>query len=441
MKYLSVPEQETLKVLSTPRFWNKDIFKVLINNFNTGYPITAFSELNRFSFVQKTVGKFQLHPLMRESLQVFQDQDLKKEVHNFMLDFYSNQLKDVDIEAITPEHETAFTEAFYHASQLILSEILLKESTFIFIVERKNPSFIHGFINTIINNHNIGFACIDRNGCTELRQYSDCHSECIVLTDGIRVGKEISNIINFLEKKNIKVLKVCGYLACKNSLDNARKKFPQIEFKFVHDAKDSKEYIQYFREMILISLPGLSTPNSEYPYVIYKVFPKINGDDALRIIQSLCGSTTVFKDELFSGDVVGYTVEFEDLNFFNCLKFVGQINDLQIERLYLRFKLEKSKSLLKIIAHCVVTMSDIDRDPKKCDIKKFIPEKNAYCNILRKSERFMCLTCLYTNLSILLDEINEKIKLINNGSYNKYNMLGYDHTMIAIEIHNPFKII
>src|SRR5665647_712086 len=85
MTYLSVSEQETLKVLSTPRFWNKDIFKALIEEFKTGYSLTAFSELSRFSFVQETEeGKLQLHPLMRESLQTYQDQELKKEVHSFM---------------------------------------------------------------------------------------------------------------------------------------------------------------------------------------------------------------------------------------------------------------------------------------------------------------------------------------------------------------------
>ncbi|AKB25293.1 hypothetical protein MSMTP_1824 [Methanosarcina sp. MTP4] len=126
MKYLGVPEKETLKVLSTPRFWNQDIFKALINNFNTGYPLTAFSELNRFSFVQETEGKLQLHPLMRESLQVYQDQDLKKEVHNFMLDFYSNKIKDLDIKSINPEHETAFTEAFYHAKETLETEELFE---------------------------------------------------------------------------------------------------------------------------------------------------------------------------------------------------------------------------------------------------------------------------------------------------------------------------
>lgn len=126
MKYLGVPEKETLKVLSTPRFWNQDIFKALINNFNTGYPLTAFSELNRFSFVQETEGKLQLHPLMRESLQVYQAQDLKTEVHSFMRDHYSDKIKDIDIKAITPEHETALTEAFYHAKEALEAEKLFR---------------------------------------------------------------------------------------------------------------------------------------------------------------------------------------------------------------------------------------------------------------------------------------------------------------------------
>lgn len=131
MKYLGVPEKETLKVLSTPRFWNQDIFKALINNFNTGYPLTAFLELNRFSFVQETEGKLQLHPLMKESLQVYQDQDLKKEVHNFMLDLYSNRIKQLDIKSVTPVHETALIEAFYHAKEVLEAEKLFNWFTYV----------------------------------------------------------------------------------------------------------------------------------------------------------------------------------------------------------------------------------------------------------------------------------------------------------------------
>ncbi len=124
MKYLSVSEQETLKILSTPRFWNKDVFNALIEEYKTGYPLTAFSELNRFSFVQETEGKLLLHPLMRESLQAHQDQKLKEEVHSFMRTYYSDQLKSIDIRKITSEHENILTEVFYHAKESLDAEEL-----------------------------------------------------------------------------------------------------------------------------------------------------------------------------------------------------------------------------------------------------------------------------------------------------------------------------
>ncbi len=116
VKYLDREEKETLKVLSVPRYWNRELFKILVEKFNTGYPATSFSELHSFSFMDvNDKGECSMHQLMRKSLQEYQDPDLKKEVHNFMLDFYGYQLKDLDLKAITPEHETALTEAFYHA--------------------------------------------------------------------------------------------------------------------------------------------------------------------------------------------------------------------------------------------------------------------------------------------------------------------------------------
>jgi len=125
VKYLDREEKETLKVLSVPRYWDRELFKILVEKFKTGYPETSFSELHSFSFMDiDGKEKCSMHQLMRKSLQVYQDQDLKKKVHNFMLDFYSNQLKDLDIKAITPEHEIALTEAFYHAKEALEAEEL-----------------------------------------------------------------------------------------------------------------------------------------------------------------------------------------------------------------------------------------------------------------------------------------------------------------------------
>lgn len=125
VKYLDREEKETLKVLSVPRYWNRELFKILVEEFNTGYPATSFSELHSFSFMDvDEKGKCSMHQLMRKSLQDYQDPDLKKEVHNFMLDFYSNQLKDLDIKSITQEHENSLIEAFYHAKESLEAEEL-----------------------------------------------------------------------------------------------------------------------------------------------------------------------------------------------------------------------------------------------------------------------------------------------------------------------------
>ncbi len=146
VKYLDREEKETLKVLSVPRYWNRELFKKLVKKFNTGYPETSFSKLHIFSFMEiDDKGKCSMHQLMRKSLQDCQDPDLKKEVHNFMLDFYSNQLKDIDIKAITPEHEIALIEAFYHAKEVLEAENLLK-----WLISTSDPFYKAAFWKLII---------------------------------------------------------------------------------------------------------------------------------------------------------------------------------------------------------------------------------------------------------------------------------------------------
>lgn len=65
VKYLDREEKETLKVLSTPRYWDRELFEILVENFKTGYPVTSFSELHGFSFMDlDDKGKCSMHQLM-----------------------------------------------------------------------------------------------------------------------------------------------------------------------------------------------------------------------------------------------------------------------------------------------------------------------------------------------------------------------------------------
>ncbi len=117
LRYLDKFEIETLKVLSVPRFWNREIFKKLIDEFKTGYPITAFDEVTRFSFIQQDDDNktYNIHDLMREGLLNRIYPDTVKQIHGFMFGFYCSKLTDVDIKNITDEQCCALNEAFYHA--------------------------------------------------------------------------------------------------------------------------------------------------------------------------------------------------------------------------------------------------------------------------------------------------------------------------------------
>ena len=125
VKYLEGNEIRALEVLSAPNFWDRDLFEILMKKFDPGFPAGAFSELIKFSFIKTdSNGKYSIHQLMRKSLQEHQDSTDRKNTHQFLFVYYSNKIEDLDIKAITSEHETALTEAIYHAKESLEAEEL-----------------------------------------------------------------------------------------------------------------------------------------------------------------------------------------------------------------------------------------------------------------------------------------------------------------------------
>lgn len=125
VKYLNNKEIRALKVLSVPNYWDRALFEILMKKFDSGYPAGAFSELIKFSFIKKdTDGKCSVHQLMRKSLKEFHDPADRKNIHKYLLGFYIKKIEKIDIKAITPEHEIALTEAFYHAKESLEAEEL-----------------------------------------------------------------------------------------------------------------------------------------------------------------------------------------------------------------------------------------------------------------------------------------------------------------------------
>jgi tetratricopeptide (TPR) repeat protein len=127
-RFLTDEEKSALNVLSIPHFWDYDLFEFLVKEFNTGYPTNNYEDLCHFSFIGKVKGKKrQMHQLMQECLQKIQIKkkpDSVKRIHEAISKYYTNKLENIDIKVITPEHEIALVEAFYHAKESLEAEEL-----------------------------------------------------------------------------------------------------------------------------------------------------------------------------------------------------------------------------------------------------------------------------------------------------------------------------
>jgi tetratricopeptide (TPR) repeat protein len=120
IRHLDQPEIATLQVLSASRFWNYGLFEHLVTEYQTGYPLTAYDDLSRFSFVGEGAAPETrtMHDLMREALQEHQAPELRRRVHLFLHELYAKQLEGLDVKGITEKHKAALTEAFYHGRQV-----------------------------------------------------------------------------------------------------------------------------------------------------------------------------------------------------------------------------------------------------------------------------------------------------------------------------------
>jgi tetratricopeptide (TPR) repeat protein len=128
-RFLSPEEKNSLNVLSIPHFWDYDLFKYLVKEFNTGYSTTNYEDLCSFSFIGKVENnKQQMHQLMQDCIrrtQIKKRPDAVKRIHKAIHVYYGNKIENVDFKAITQEHVDALTEAFYHAKESIEAEDLL----------------------------------------------------------------------------------------------------------------------------------------------------------------------------------------------------------------------------------------------------------------------------------------------------------------------------
>lgn len=120
LKYLNMSEIETLKVLSVPNYWDAEIFKILIKEFKTGYPLTAMNVLCRFSFIEydSDTNTYRLHNLIRQGLLNLMDIETRRSVNSFLFDNFNKKIPDSG-KNIKDEHCALLNDAFYHAKHFM----------------------------------------------------------------------------------------------------------------------------------------------------------------------------------------------------------------------------------------------------------------------------------------------------------------------------------
>jgi len=121
LKNLERNEFEMLKILSPARSWNKNIFGILINKFNTAYPVTGLKELYRFSFIDHTPanGCFTMHDYMREGLIKKLDEKDFKTINKILFEYYNGNLLDINVKNISDTQKLSFAEAAYYGKNFL----------------------------------------------------------------------------------------------------------------------------------------------------------------------------------------------------------------------------------------------------------------------------------------------------------------------------------
>ncbi|MEO0108063.1 MAG: tetratricopeptide repeat protein, partial [candidate division WOR-3 bacterium] len=116
LRHLNQAETETLKALAPLRFWDQELFSALVSRFQTGYPLTAFANLCRFSFVSEASDhrNWRMHQLMRSGLRQHLGPALSCQIHKFAFDYYAAQLTRIEPQDIDASSEQALLEAWYH---------------------------------------------------------------------------------------------------------------------------------------------------------------------------------------------------------------------------------------------------------------------------------------------------------------------------------------
>ncbi len=348
----------------------------------------------------------------------------RKEIPTIDLKYYFSQAYNTKSEPYSKNVESDL-------GQLIKSEIMNFKYSDVYVIGRKGINLFQPYIKKVNWRSNLqGIYVIQLFSFTEhpfvrilqpirtsdfklIRFFERIRKKyfgnIILLTDAIKTGNEITEVIEGLQQ--FKISKVCGYLANKNGLSTLQKKFPDIQFSFVKIVDDinydlEQDKLQYIYQTRLIPIDG------DHPYRIYFLKFQISPDDLVTFVKQAIYKfklvdADIIKDDLIVPDISSYTAILD----FNTVSLENpdlKQDAFEVELIKMRFKIDPKLSQLRIMAIALdQTNNPIPNEGTpikfpKCGIKIF----NKMCEAMYiprplrdKPEEKICPLCIDMHIS------------------------------------------
>ncbi|MFT4412255.1 tetratricopeptide repeat protein [Fredinandcohnia humi] len=123
--YLTTSEIKALELLSITRSWDEELFKLLMTEFDTGYPTSLFHELLTYSFITPNEEKkaYEMHAIMRRSLRDHQLPSEFSKRNDFVFTYYAKKLQEIGVDGSFGKSLSYFEEAFFHGLTVVESKM------------------------------------------------------------------------------------------------------------------------------------------------------------------------------------------------------------------------------------------------------------------------------------------------------------------------------
>lgn len=302
-------------------------------------------------------------------------------------------------------------------------------------VDRRGTHIFQPFFPTLIENgfklSSLGLRSLSEIAVIRTEEDNlPLSKELTIAVDAINRGNEINKALEYLSGLDNKVVKIIGYVIRKETKDDLKKKYPDIELCFAIEAQDDETYYSAHDRLTTFYHSRLVPLDSEHIYgecdvkCSKKRVEKLIREAFLRVFKV---STEVIESEEklhVNSSISKYSVELIDTRAFEN-EILPDLKELiAFERVQMRVKMRYKPPFhkLNIMVFCSPHILDMATLSSSCKGKNFM---NKECNIPPEDLKpDICCSCLELYYSSMLLE-NFRDEFLSLGENKDIDIIWY----------------